>query len=107
MATQPTGTVTLLFTDVEGSTRLLHQLGQLRYAEVRDLHRRLLRAALQRRGGYEVDCEGEWLDRRLGTSSSLAVAPTLAGRQPAGGRTDGVAEHVSGRGSPAGNGELQ
>jgi predicted ATPase/class 3 adenylate cyclase len=59
VADQPTGTVTMLFTDIEGSTRLLQQLGRDRYAEALDLHRRLLRAAFQRHDGYEVDCEGD------------------------------------------------
>jgi class 3 adenylate cyclase len=35
----PAGTVTFLFTDVEGSTRLLHELGAERYAEVLEEHR--------------------------------------------------------------------
>ena len=59
MAVQPTGTVTLLFTDVEGSTRLLERLGMALYAEALELHRRLLREAFSRRGGFEVDYEGD------------------------------------------------
>ena len=59
MAGQPTGTVTLLFTDIEGSTRLVERLGTNRYGEALDLHRRLLRTAFERHGGYEVDCEGD------------------------------------------------
>jgi len=59
MSAQPTGTVTLLFTDVEGSTRALQRLGQDRYAEAIALQRRLLREAFERHGGYEVDCEGD------------------------------------------------
>ena len=59
MAAQPTGTVTLLFTDIEGSTQLLRRLGTERYAQALDLHRRLLREAFNRHGGYEVDCEGD------------------------------------------------
>jgi predicted ATPase/Arc/MetJ-type ribon-helix-helix transcriptional regulator len=56
---QPTGTVTFLFTDIEGSTRLLQRLGRDRYSEALDLHRRLLREAFERHRGYEVDCEGD------------------------------------------------
>jgi predicted ATPase/class 3 adenylate cyclase len=56
---QPTGTVTLLFSDIEGSTRLLRGLGRERYAEALELHRQLLRGAFGRYGGYEVDCEGD------------------------------------------------
>ena len=59
MVVQPTGTVTLLFTDIEGSTRLLQALGPDRYAEGLDLHRRLLRAAFVAHHGYEVDHEGD------------------------------------------------
>jgi predicted ATPase/class 3 adenylate cyclase len=59
MAEQPRGTVTLLFSDIEGSTRLLQELGRGRYAETLDLHRRLLREAFERHGGYEVDSEGD------------------------------------------------
>ena len=56
---QPTGTVSLLFTDVEGSTQLLGRLGTGRYAEVLELHRRLLREAFGRHGGFEVGTEGD------------------------------------------------
>ena len=54
----PTGTVTLLFTDMEGSTRLLQQLGD-RYASVLSECRHLLRAAFQRWSGHEVDTQGD------------------------------------------------
>ena len=59
VAAQPTGTVTLLFSDVEGSTRLLERLGTERYAEVLELHRRVLREAFARHSGYEVATEGD------------------------------------------------
>ena len=59
MAEQPTGTVTMLFTDIEGSTRLLERLGPERYQEALDLHRRLLRQVFERHRGYEVDYEGD------------------------------------------------
>src|SRR3712207_3366311 len=54
----PTGTVTFLFTDIEGSTRLLQHLGD-RYGEVQDDHHRLLRAAFQAHGGHELGTEGD------------------------------------------------
>jgi WD40 repeat protein/class 3 adenylate cyclase len=54
----PSGTVTLLFTDIEGSTRLLHQFGD-DYAVVLGDHRRLLREAFARHGGVEVDTQGD------------------------------------------------
>ena len=54
----PSGTVTFLFTDIEGSTRLLHELGD-RYPEALGEHRRLLREAFGRHGGVEVDTQGD------------------------------------------------
>ena len=54
----PTGTVTFLFTDVEGSTQLLHELGDA-YAGVLAEHRRVLREAFARHGGVEVDTQGD------------------------------------------------
>jgi predicted ATPase/class 3 adenylate cyclase len=54
----PGGTVTLLFTDIEGSTRLLQRLGE-RYAGVLAEHQRLLRAAFAAHGGREVDTQGD------------------------------------------------
>jgi predicted ATPase/class 3 adenylate cyclase len=54
----PTGTVTFLFTDIEGSTKLLHELGD-DYADVLAEHRRLLRDAFTRHGGVEVDTQGD------------------------------------------------
>jgi predicted ATPase/class 3 adenylate cyclase len=54
----PTGTVTFLFTDIEGSTRLLQALED-RYADALADHRRLLRDAFQANGGDEVDTQGD------------------------------------------------
>ena len=54
----PTGRVTLLFTDIEGSTRLLRELGG-GYAEALAEHRRVLREAFRRHGGVEVDTQGD------------------------------------------------
>ena len=58
MSALPQGTVTFLFTDVEGSTRLLNQLGD-EYADALDQHRRVVRDALVRHGGVEVDTQGD------------------------------------------------
>jgi class 3 adenylate cyclase len=55
----PTGTVTFLFTDVEGSTRLLHELGTEAYAEALAEHRRIVREAVTAHGGVEVDTQGD------------------------------------------------
>lgn len=54
----PSGTVTLLFTDIEGSTRLLYELGD-QYADMLAHHRRVLRQAFARHGGVEVDTQGD------------------------------------------------
>src|SRR5690348_213870 len=54
----PTGTVTMLFTDIEGSTRLLKQLGE-RYGELLAAHRRLLREAFAAHDGHEIGTEGD------------------------------------------------
>ena len=54
----PTGTITLLFTDIEGSTRLLQQLGD-RYPDMLAQCRQLLRAMFQQWNGYEVDTQGD------------------------------------------------
>ena len=58
MAALPGGTVTFLFTDIEGSTRLLQELGDAYGDVVRD-HRRLLRDHLGDKGGTEVDTQGD------------------------------------------------
>ena len=59
MAELPSGTVTFLFTDIEGSTRLLHELGADGYADALAEHRRVLREAFSRHGGVEVDTQGD------------------------------------------------
>jgi class 3 adenylate cyclase len=60
------GTVTFLFTDIEGSTQLVRRLRD-RYAQLVDDHQRLVRAALSTHGGREVDTQGD---------SFFAVFPT-------------------------------
>jgi DNA-binding NarL/FixJ family response regulator/class 3 adenylate cyclase len=54
----PTGTVTFVFTDVEGSTRLVRELGDSYVGMIAD-HRRLVRQAIDEHDGYEVDCRGD------------------------------------------------
>jgi class 3 adenylate cyclase len=54
----PAGTVTFLFTDVEGSTRLLREHGPA-YADLLAEHRQTIRAAFARHGGVEVDTQGD------------------------------------------------
>jgi predicted ATPase len=55
----PTGTVTFLFTDVEGSTKLLHALGAEQYAQALAEHRRIVRDLCAAAGGVEVDTQGD------------------------------------------------
>ncbi len=59
MAGLPTGTVTFLFTDIEGSTTLLQRLGDRRYAEILEEHWRLLREAFAEGNGQEIDSQGD------------------------------------------------
>lgn len=67
MADLPRGTVSLLFTDIQGSTQLQHRL-QDRYREVVNEHRRLLEAAIESNGGQVVDRQ---------TESFFAVFPRM------------------------------
>src|SRR5439155_13808468 len=76
----PSGTITLLFTDIFGSTRLLEELGE-GYAGALAEHRHLLRAAFERHGGVEVDTQGdaffvafEKASEALSAASGLACA---------------------------------
>src|ERR671918_490163 len=54
----PQGTVTFLFTDIEGSTRLLQRLGE-RYTALLEDHGELLRSTFKAAGGYPVSTEGD------------------------------------------------
>ena len=56
---QPSGTVTFVFTDVEGSTRLLEELGPEGYRAALGEHRRIVREAFAAHSGYEVDFDGD------------------------------------------------
>jgi predicted ATPase/class 3 adenylate cyclase len=74
----PTGTVTFLFTDVEGSTRLLHELGAEAYAEALAEHRRVIREACTVEGGVEVDTQGDAFFFAFPTATgALEAAVTL------------------------------
>jgi predicted ATPase len=59
MPPRPSGTVTFLFTDVEGSTSLLHELGPAAYAKKLALHRAALRRAWESHEGVEIDAQGD------------------------------------------------
>jgi predicted ATPase/class 3 adenylate cyclase len=56
---QPSGTVTLVFTDIEGSTRLLRESGREDYQAALAEHRKVVRGACARHAGYEVDTAGD------------------------------------------------
>jgi predicted ATPase/class 3 adenylate cyclase len=70
----PTGTVTFLFTDVEGSTRLLRELGAERYAQVLADHRLVVRDASADEGGVEVDTQGDAFFIAFPTATGAAAA---------------------------------
>ena len=55
----PGGTITFAFTDIEGSTRLLQELGDEAYAEVSSEHRRIVRETFTAQGGTEIDTQGD------------------------------------------------
>jgi predicted ATPase/class 3 adenylate cyclase len=76
----PSGTVTFLFTDIEGSTRLLHALGPDGYAEALAEHRRALRAVFAAHDGVEVDTQGDAFFVAFPTAPG-AVAAAQAGQQ--------------------------
>jgi predicted ATPase len=77
VAELPTGTVTFLFTDVEGSTRLLNELGDA-YAEVLAEHRRVLRKTFARHRGVEVDTQGDGFFVAFAKASEALAAATDA-----------------------------
>jgi predicted ATPase/class 3 adenylate cyclase len=79
----PTGTVTFLFTDVEGSTRLLQELGD-RYGAVRDAHAAILRRAIREGGGVEVGTEGDSFFAAFASPAGAVRAAVAAQRGLAG-----------------------
>jgi class 3 adenylate cyclase len=87
--TLPGGTVTFLFTDIEGSTRLLQELGD-GYGQVVADHRRLLREVFQAAGGNEVDTQGDaffysFPRARDAVGAAVAGQRALAGHEWPGG----------------------
>ena len=73
----PAGTVTLLFTDIEGSTNLLQHLGD-RYPGVLATHRALLRTAFAAHGGHEVDTQGDAFLVAFGRGTQAVTAAVAA-----------------------------
>jgi predicted ATPase/class 3 adenylate cyclase len=80
----PTGVVTLLFTDVEGSTRLLHELGD-GYGEALHEHRRRFRATFAQHEGVEVDTQGDAFFVAFARASNAVAAAADCQRALAGG----------------------
>ena len=76
----PSGTVTFLFTDVEGSTELLRVLGAAGYADALAEHRRILRAAFGVHGGVEVDTQGDAFFVAFPTAPGALEAAAMATR---------------------------
>ena len=74
------GTVTFLFTDIEGSTRLLQSLGRARYGQVLAEHGRLLREAFAGTGGQVIDTQGDAFFVAF-RSAADAVAAAAAGQR--------------------------
>jgi predicted ATPase len=80
----PTGTVTLLFTDIEGSTRLLDELGD-RYQDVLSEHHQLLRGAFERHRGVEVTMQGDGFVVAFASATEAVTAAAEAQRALASG----------------------
>ncbi len=77
----PSGTVTFLFTDVEGSTKLLRELGEKGYADALAAHRSVIREACASEGGVEVDTQGDAFFFAFPTApGALAAAGALTER---------------------------
>ncbi len=81
----PTGTVTFMFTDMEGSTKLLLELGAEAYGAALAEHRRLLRDAFARHGGVEVDTQGDAFFIAFGDAAGALEAADEAQRSLASG----------------------
>jgi predicted ATPase/class 3 adenylate cyclase len=75
----PSGVVTFLFTDIEGSTRLLHELGDS-YADALHEHRRVLREAFTAHDGVEVDTQGDAFFVAFGRASNAVAAAEASQR---------------------------
>ena len=78
MTVQPSGTVTLVFTDIEASTRLLREVGLEQYRGALEGHRRSVRDAFVRHGGYEVDYEGDGFFYAFASASDAVSGVTEA-----------------------------
>jgi predicted ATPase/class 3 adenylate cyclase len=79
-ASYPTGTVTFLFTDIEGSTRLVQELGAQAWAELLERHRVILRSAINENAGREVQTEGDAFFAVF-TTAGQAIAAAAEGQR--------------------------
>lgn len=82
----PTGIVTFLFSDIEGSTKLLDELGPAAYDDALVDHRRVIREAFARCGGVEVDTQGDAFFVAFPDANEALAAAAEAQRALAGGR---------------------
>jgi class 3 adenylate cyclase len=80
MTSLPGGTVTFVFTDIEGSTRLLQELGD-EYGQVVDEHRRIMRASMTGHGGTEIDAQGDAFFFSFTRAKDAAEAAVAAQRK--------------------------
>ena len=87
----PSGTVTFLFTDVEGSTKLLRELGAKDYAEALAAHRRIFRQAFHAHGGIEVDTQGDAFFVAFPTAEGAVRAASEAQQE---GRTGSISVRI-------------
>ena len=105
----PGGAVTFVFTDIEGSTRLVKALRE-RYAQVLAEHRRLVRAAIAAHGGHEVDTQGDaffavFAGAKQAVLCALEIQRALAAQEWPGGARVRVRIGVhTGHAVPAGGG---
>ena len=93
----PAGTVTFLFTDVEGSTRLLHEFGADRYAHALAEHRHILRETFSAYGGAEVDTQGDAFFVAFPTAPGAVCAAAKTVEQLSSGRFTCGLESTRGR----------
>ena len=86
-ASAPDGTVTLLFSDIENSSRLTERLGDQRWLEVIGAHNTIVRAQLDEHDGYEVKSQGDGLmlafpGARQAVMCAIDIQRALARRPP-------------------------
>lgn len=73
-APAPTESLTLLFTDIEGSTVLVQRLGAAGYVEIQSAHNALVRAAIAAHGGRELATHGDAFFAVFATATEIGRA---------------------------------